>query len=98
MPTVVVTWGGRGIGRAIALSFAEPGSTVAIAARTGFQLEDTGAEIRRRGANAVLLALDVTDEGSVSAGFRAPHDVTPRGIKTEVVRAFRPAVNAGLVF
>ena len=78
MPTVVVTGGGRGIGRAIALSFAEPGWTVAIAARTGSQLEDTGAEIRRRGANAVLLTLDVTDEGSVSAGFRALHDVTPR--------------------
>jgi NAD(P)-dependent dehydrogenase (short-subunit alcohol dehydrogenase family) len=78
MPTVVVTGGGRGIGRAIALSFAEPGSTVAIAARTGSQLEDTGAEIRRRGANPVLLTLDVTDEGSVSAGFRALHDVTPR--------------------
>src|SRR6266853_1166384 len=78
MPTVVVTGGGRGIGRAIALSFAEPGSTVAIAARTGSQLEETGAEIRRRGANAVLLTLDVTDEGSVSAGFRALRDVTPR--------------------
>jgi 3-hydroxybutyrate dehydrogenase len=74
MPTVVVTGGGRGIGRAIALSFAEPGATVAIAARTRSELEATGAEIRNRGASAVLLTLDVTDEESVAAGFTTLRD------------------------
>jgi 3-hydroxybutyrate dehydrogenase len=69
MPTILVTGGGRGIGRAIALAFAEPGSRVAIAARTRAQLEETATAIRDRGAEAVLLPMDVADEPAVAAGF-----------------------------
>jgi NAD(P)-dependent dehydrogenase (short-subunit alcohol dehydrogenase family) len=69
MSTVLVTGGGRGIGRAIALAFSEPGSTVAIAARTAADLEATGAEISKRGARPVLLTVDVRDEASVDGGF-----------------------------
>jgi NAD(P)-dependent dehydrogenase (short-subunit alcohol dehydrogenase family) len=69
MATVLVTGGSRGIGRAIALAFAGPGSTVAIAARTQSQLDATGAAIRDRGAEPVLLPVDVTDELSVAAGY-----------------------------
>jgi NAD(P)-dependent dehydrogenase (short-subunit alcohol dehydrogenase family) len=68
MRTVFVTGGGRGIGRAIALAFAKPGARVAIAGRTASQLEDTAAAIRARGADAVVLPMDVTDEASVAAG------------------------------
>jgi NAD(P)-dependent dehydrogenase (short-subunit alcohol dehydrogenase family) len=70
MPTVLVTGGGRGIGRAIALAFAEPGSTVAIASRTRAELESTGAAIEKKDAKAVLLTVDVTDEAAVSAAFK----------------------------
>jgi len=69
MPTILVTGGGRGIGRAVALSFAEPGSTVAIAARTRTQLDDTANAIRGRGATPLVLPLDVTDERAVAAAF-----------------------------
>jgi ketoreductase len=78
MTSVLVTGGGRGIGRAIALAFAEPGSTVAIAARTRAELEATGSEIARRGAAPVLLTVDVRDELSVDRGFRQLRESTDR--------------------
>ncbi len=69
MSTILVTGGGRGIGRAIALAFADAGSTVAIAGRTVSQLDATAAEIERRGASAIALPMDVTDDASVEAAF-----------------------------
>jgi len=65
----LVTGGGRGIGRAIALAFAEPGATVAIAGRTVSQLDDTARAIEQRGAQALVLELDVTDEAAVARAF-----------------------------
>jgi NAD(P)-dependent dehydrogenase (short-subunit alcohol dehydrogenase family) len=66
---ILVTGGGRGIGRAIALAFAVPGATVAIAARTRAQLDETARAIEQRGAAALALALDVTDEHAVARAF-----------------------------
>jgi NAD(P)-dependent dehydrogenase (short-subunit alcohol dehydrogenase family) len=68
---ILVTGGGRGIGRAIALAFAVPGATVAIAARTPAQLDETARAIEQRGATALALPLDVTDEQAVARAFEA---------------------------
>lgn len=68
-PVVFVTGGGRGIGRAIALAFAAPGATIAIASRSTAQLGETASEIRGRGAEAIALTMDVTDSRAVAEAF-----------------------------
>jgi len=71
--TVVVTGGGRGIGRAIALAFAEPGAHVVITSRTAAQLEQTATDIKNKGAAATTITMDVSDEASVAHGFGTLH-------------------------
>jgi NAD(P)-dependent dehydrogenase (short-subunit alcohol dehydrogenase family) len=75
--TTLVTGGGRGIGRAIALAFAEPGGVVAIASRTRAELDDTARAIAARGAKPIALAVDVTDEDAVARAFDDVRAMTP---------------------
>jgi 3-hydroxybutyrate dehydrogenase len=64
--SALITGGGRGIGRAIALEFARNGARVAVAARTAEQVEQVAAEI---GGDAVALVCDVSDPESVARMF-----------------------------
>lgn len=61
----VVTGAGRGIGRAIALKFAEAGRKVAVLARTGSDLNETAALIEKSGGYARPFVMDVTDDCAV---------------------------------
>ena len=67
----LITGGGRGIGRAIALAFAQHGARVAVAARTREQVETVAREI---GDTAVALVCDVSNPDQVAEIFR---DIKP---------------------
>ena len=68
-----MTGGGRGIGRAIALAFAEPGAHIVITSRTESQLQQTASDIKATGAMATAIPMDVSDEASVAHGFGSLH-------------------------
>ena len=61
----LITGGGTGICRGIALAFASHGCDVAIASRKIEHLEPTRDELRGRGARAVARAADVRDAAAV---------------------------------
>jgi 2-hydroxycyclohexanecarboxyl-CoA dehydrogenase len=64
----LVTGGGRGIGRAIALALADDGRSVAVADLRGDEARAVAGEITKKGASAVAVELDVTDPASVEGG------------------------------
>jgi NAD(P)-dependent dehydrogenase (short-subunit alcohol dehydrogenase family) len=61
----VVTGGGRGIGRGIALEFAEAGADVAVLARTQSEIDAVAEEIKAKGRKALAVRTDVTKAGEV---------------------------------
>jgi len=63
----VVTGGGRGIGKAIALGMAAAGATVVPSARTAAEVEAVAAEARDLGVEARGITADVTDDADVEA-------------------------------
>jgi NAD(P)-dependent dehydrogenase (short-subunit alcohol dehydrogenase family) len=74
----LVTGGGRGIGRAVAIALADAGAKVAITARSAGELDEVVAAICQRGGLALALAADLADRGSV------------RRVVDEVRRGFGP--------
>lgn len=64
---VLITGGGRGIGRILALALAEHGASLAIADIDLPAAEAVAAEITQSGGRAAAIAANVTDKASVQA-------------------------------
>ena len=62
----IVTGGSRGIGRAIALTFAQAGANVSICARGESALRETEGELRRCGHTVHAMTCDLADGAAVS--------------------------------
>jgi 3-oxoacyl-[acyl-carrier protein] reductase len=68
MRTAIVTGGSRGIGRAISLELAAAGRRVVITfEKDARSAEETVAEIRRRGGEAIACAADLRDAAAIKA-------------------------------
>ena len=70
----LITGAGRGIGRAIALGFAEDGALIAATARTESELKSLTEEIRGRGGKAVAIPADLCDREAPAEVIRQVED------------------------
>ena len=65
----LVTGAASGIGKEIAIVYAQEGAKVVIADLNQEGADATAAELKAKGGEAIGVAMDVTDEGQVDAGF-----------------------------
>jgi len=68
---VVVTGGGRGLGRAFALAYADEGATVVVSSRTGAELHHVVAAIHDRGGRALAVVADAMGRETAREPVRA---------------------------
>ena len=62
----LITGAGRGIGRAIALSYARQGANLVVVSRTKSEIEETALEIKKLGRRVRYLSLDISKPSDVS--------------------------------
>ena len=95
---VVVTGAGRGIGREIALTCAQEGGSVALAARSVEALREVASQIESAGGEALVVETDVCDHDAVAMlANQVLSPVGPRrcvGEQQRDRRPFGPAVGS----
>ena len=67
----LITGGGRGIGRAIALEMARDGATIVVSSRTRAQLDAVVAEARALGGDGLAVVADVMEADQARAPVHA---------------------------
>lgn len=65
----IVTGGGRGIGRAIAVGYARAGAAVAVIGRSADRVEAAAAEIAGEGGTSLAVTADLTEIGAIAGIF-----------------------------
>ena len=75
MRTYFITGASRGIGRATALALAAPGATLALAGRTTAALEELALEVQERGAQALVVPVDLRDLEGLQAAAQSALEV-----------------------
>jgi 2-hydroxycyclohexanecarboxyl-CoA dehydrogenase len=76
--TVLVTGASRGIGRSIALRFAEEGARVALVSRTVAELLQTASLVDKAGARTIAIPTDIRDrDGVVASVTKAEEELGP---------------------
>ena len=70
----VITGASRGIGRAIAVALAGQGASLVLAARDREALDETAKNVAKAGGEAMVVPVEMTDEGSLKNLIRAAGD------------------------
>ena len=85
---VLVTGASRGIGRALALGFAQAGAALVLTARDATSLDATAAQIRAQGHEVHCISCDQRDVAEIHAGLESVGriDVLVNNAGTEDVR------------
>lgn len=66
----IITGGGRGLGRSVALAFGKEGAKVVVAARTQEEIEHVAEELRSLRKDAIAILADVSSEDQVNQMVR----------------------------
>jgi len=61
----IITGGGRGIGKAIALGFANQGAHIVVAARTEAEVIEVAGKVKKLGRESMGVVCDISDENQV---------------------------------
>lgn len=77
MTVSLVTGGGRGLGRAIALALGGPDTLVAVAGRTRSQLDAVARELEAKGGRGLAIEMDVTSDASVAGAVEQLRSAAP---------------------
>ena len=68
--TALITGGGRGIGRSIALAYASEGADVAVVSRTATELDEVTNLIRALGRKGLGINADLTKSADASRAIK----------------------------